>query len=145
MANNRRAFIKNLGIGSMASFALPATTFENDSVNEKSGLTILFQGDSITDGNPTRNNDWNHVMGHGFQFIISSKPWNENPESNLKFFNRGVSGNWVSGLGNRWQEDALNLKPDVISILIGVNDSMSVLNNQNPKNIEIFEEYYKNP
>ena len=53
MAKNRRAFIKNLGIGSIASFALPVTTFDNDSVNEKSGLTILFQGDSITDGNRT--------------------------------------------------------------------------------------------
>ena len=30
------------------------------------GYTFLFQGDSITDGNRTRNNDWNHVMGHGY-------------------------------------------------------------------------------
>ncbi len=136
--------MKKLGIGSIACFARNETPFAIESVDEKSGLTILFQGDSITDGNRTRNNDWNHVMGHGYQFIIASKLWYENPKSNLKFFNRGISGNRVTDLENRWQEDALDLKPDVISILIGVNDTMSVVNNQNPQTIETFEQSYRN-
>lgn len=144
MENNRRAFIRKLGMGSIASFAFPETTFASDSVDKKSGLTILFQGDSITDGNRTRNNDWNHVMGHGYQFIIASKLWFENPKSNLKFYNRGISGNRITDLESRWQEDAIDLKPDLISILIGVNDTMSVVSNQNPQTIETFETSYRN-
>jgi lysophospholipase L1-like esterase len=144
MENNRREFIKKLGFGSISGFGLQETAFLGDSVDKKQGLTILFQGDSITDGNRTRNSDWNHVMGHGYQFIIASKLWYENPKSNLKFFNRGISGNRVTDLENRWQEDALDLQPDVISILIGVNDTMSVVNNQNPQRIETFEASYRN-
>lgn len=144
MENNRRSFIKKLGVGSISGFGFSETAFSHDSKIEKEGLTVLFQGDSITDGNRTRNNDWNHVLGHGYQFIIASKLWYENPKSNLKFLNRGVSGNRVTDLENRWQEDALDLKPDVISILIGVNDTMSVVNNQNPQSIETFETSYRN-
>lgn len=144
MRNNRREFIKKLGIGSMAALGFPGSGFAANSSDKKTGLTILFQGDSITDGNRTRNNDWNHVMGHGYQFIIASKLWYENPKANLKFFNRGISGNRVTDLENRWQEDALDIKPDVISILIGVNDTMSVVNNQNPQSIETFENSYRN-
>ena len=43
-------------------------------------------------------------------------------ELNLEFFNKGVSGNTVLNLEQRWQKDTLDLKPDVLSILIGVND-----------------------
>jgi lysophospholipase L1-like esterase len=139
MDDSRRNFIKNLGFG---SFAIGTSSgFANsDKLDAK---VILFQGDSITDGNRTRNQDWNHVMGHGYQFIIASKLWYENPKANLKFFNRGISGNKVSDLENRWQEDSLDLKPDIISILIGVNDTMSVVNNQNPQSIESFESSYR--
>ena len=59
------------------------------------------------------------------------------------FYNRGISGNRVRDLDNRWQKDALDLKPDVLSILIGVNDVNSVVNNTNPDSIEKFEETYK--
>ncbi|MCP9755803.1 lysophospholipase [Lacihabitans sp. CCS-44] len=144
MENNRRAFIKKLGLGSFSAFGFSENEFLLDSKIKKEGLTVLFQGDSITDGNRTRNNDWNHVMGHGYQFIIASKLWFENPKSNLKFYNRGISGNRVTDLENRWQEDAITLKPDIISILIGVNDTMSVVNNQNPQTIETFETSYRN-
>ena len=62
---------------------------------------ILFQGDSITDGNRGRNNDLNHILGHGYQFIIACKYGAELPERNLTFMNRGVSGNRVSSLARR--------------------------------------------
>jgi lysophospholipase L1-like esterase len=86
------------------------------------GARILFQGDSITDGNRGRNNDLNHILGHGYQFIIACKYGAQLPERKLTFINRGISGDRVSGLLRRWQTDIIDLKPDVLSILIGVND-----------------------
>jgi lysophospholipase L1-like esterase len=86
------------------------------------GSRILFQGDSITDGNRGRNNDLNHILGHGYQALIASRFGADLPERNLTFMNRGISGDRVSGLLRRWQTDIIDLKPDVLSILIGVND-----------------------
>jgi len=86
------------------------------------GARILFQGDSITDGNRGRNNDLNHILGHGYQFIIACKYGGKLPERKLTFMNRGISGDRVSGLLRRWQTDIIDLKPDILSILIGVND-----------------------
>lgn len=83
---------------------------------------ILFQGDSITDGNRGRNEDPNHIHGHGYAYIIAAKLGNELAEQRPVFHNRGVSGDRISDLYARWNEDAIYLKPDVLSILIGVND-----------------------
>ena len=44
------------------------------------------------------------------------------PERNLEFFNRGVSGNTIQNLESRWQPDTLELRPDLLSILVGIND-----------------------
>ena len=87
------------------------------------GARILFQGDSITDGNRGRNADPNHILGHGYVFIIAARHGAAFPEAKLDFINRGVSGNTVLDLEKRWQKDTLDLKPDVLSILIGVNDN----------------------
>jgi lysophospholipase L1-like esterase len=84
---------------------------------------ILFQGDSITDGNRGRTADPNHILGHGYVFIIAARQGAAFPELKLDFINRGVSGNTVLDLEKRWQKETLDLKPDVLSILIGVNDN----------------------
>lgn len=89
----------------------------------KSGTRILFQGDSITDGNRGRSLDPNHILGHGYAFIIAAQHGAAFPERNLVFLNRGVSGNQVADLAKRWQADTLDLKPDILSILVGVNDN----------------------
>lgn len=89
----------------------------------KENTRILFQGDSITDGNRGRTADPNHILGHGYCFIIAAKYGSQYPERKLVFMNRGTSGNTVLDLEKRWQKDTLDLKPDVLSILIGVNDS----------------------
>lgn len=86
------------------------------------GSRILFQGDSITDGNRGRSADPNHILGHGYVFIIAAKFGAAFPEAKLEFVNRGVSGNTVLDLAKRWQKDTLDVKPDVLSVLIGVND-----------------------
>ncbi|WP_395739605.1 SGNH/GDSL hydrolase family protein [Prosthecobacter sp.] len=84
---------------------------------------ILFQGDSITDGNRGRSADPNHILGHGYAFIIAARFGAAFPELKLDFMNRGISGNTVPDLQKRWQKDTLDLKPDILSILIGVNDA----------------------
>lgn len=88
----------------------------------KKSKVILFQGDSITDGNRGRDEDPNHILGHSYAYIIGGKLGNERAEENLVFYNRGVSGDRISDLYARWNEDAISLQPDIISILIGVND-----------------------
>jgi lysophospholipase L1-like esterase len=90
------------------------------------GTRILFQGDSITDGNRGRSEDPNHILGHGYVFIIAAQYGATFPERNLTFINRGISGNKVTDLEKRWQQDTIHLKPDVLSILIGVNDNGNV-------------------
>jgi lysophospholipase L1-like esterase len=97
---------------------------------------ILFQGDSITDGNRGRGADPNHILGHGYVFIIAARHGAAFPEAKLEFFNRGVSGNTVLALEKRWQKDTLDLKPDILSVLIGVND------NAQRVPMETFEEVY---
>jgi lysophospholipase L1-like esterase len=88
------------------------------------GATLLFQGDSITDMKWGRNQrDRNHYLGHSYVYLIAARLHTDMPEAKLNFLNRGNSGNTVSNLKARWQKDALNLKPDVLSILIGVNDA----------------------
>jgi lysophospholipase L1-like esterase len=99
-----------------------AAAAETNSAIFQAGNRILFQGDSITDGARGRNNDPNHVLGHSYAFLIAAKYGALHPERNLTFFNRGISGNKVPDLLGRWQKDAIDLKPTVVSILIGVND-----------------------
>jgi lysophospholipase L1-like esterase len=94
---------------------LPVPAFARDA-------RVLFQGDSITDGNRGRSADPNHVLGHGYAFVIGAKYGAAFPADRVTFLNRGVSGNTVADLAKRWQKDTLDLKPDVLSVLIGVND-----------------------
>jgi len=87
---------------------------------------VLFQGDSITDGNRGRSADPNHILGHGYVFIIAARYGAAFPERNLTFLNRGVSSNTVLDLAKRWQQDTLDLKPDILSVLVGVNGNSRV-------------------
>lgn len=148
MRNNRRHFLKQLtalgtattlarGLAEAAPVAQPKPAKEGD------GFTFLFQGDSITDGNRTRNNDWNHVMGHGYAYTIASKLWYEYPEKGLHFFNRGISGNKVPDLAARWQTDTIDLKPHVLSILIGINDVTALLRGNAEFTAEKYEAGYR--
>src|SRR5436853_7813521 len=122
--SSRRNFLKKAAaISTAAAFApslLPALPVNDN--NNGNGCTFLFQGDSITDGNRSRDNDWNHVMGHGYQYIIAAKLWYDFPAKGFPFFNRGISGNKVTDLAARWQTDTINIQPGVLSILIGIND-----------------------
>ena len=83
---------------------------------------FLFIGDSITDGNRGRNADPNHLLGHGYVFSIGSRLGAQYPLKGLSFVNRGISGNTVTDLANRWEEDCLAHKPDVLTVMVGIND-----------------------
>jgi lysophospholipase L1-like esterase len=93
---------------------------------------VLFQGDSITDagrkkgGEPVPNDQG--VMGSGYAWLAAADLLVDNPDWGLKIFNRGISGNKVYQLAERWDADCLELKPNVLSILIGVNDIWHTLN-----------------
>jgi lysophospholipase L1-like esterase len=103
--------------------SIPAFADPQDDVRAFTpGARILFQGDSITDGNRGRTPDPNHILGHGYQFIIAARYGAGLAERDLTFMNKGISGNTVLDLEKRWQKDTLDLKPDLLSILIGVND-----------------------
>ncbi len=100
------------------------------------GARILFQGDSITDGNRGRSLDPNHILGHGYAFIIAARYGAAFPYKNWTFLNRGQSGDTVNDLYFRWRSDSTALKPDVISILVGVNDNARV-------KLDIYERVYE--
>lgn len=88
---------------------------------------ILFIGDSITDSG--RNRFDSEDLGYGYPLLIASNLQVSFPNKKLKFLNRGIGGDKLIDLKNRWEEDCLNLNPDVVSILIGINDTWTNFSN----------------
>lgn len=89
----------------------------------KTGSRLVFQGDSITDMKWGRNEaDRNHYLGHSYVYLIAARLGVDMPEAQLDIYNRGISGHTVSDLRQRWQKDAIDMKPDLLSVLIGTND-----------------------
>lgn len=82
---------------------------------------VLFQGDSITDWGRNRNDV--HSLGHGYPAIVAGMFSAMNPDVKVTFYNRGISGNRVRDLKERWEKDCLALQPNVVSIMIGINDT----------------------
>lgn len=107
----------------------------------KDGELVLFQGDSITDAGRNRN-DIND-LGFGYPMFIASWFSALYPDKNVRFINRGISGDRVRNLKARWQEDCLDLKPDWISILIGINDCWRRYDSNDPTSVEAFESDYR--
>lgn len=101
-------------------------------------MKILFQGDSITDCG--RVNTANG-LGTGYALLVSSKLGYESP-GKYEFINRGISGNRVTDVYTRIKSDIINLKPDFMSILIGVNDVWHEFNFQNGVSAEKYEKIY---
>ena len=78
--------------------------------------TFLFQGDSITDAN--RDDENEESLGFGYAFLLASEFENKK----IRFINRGKGGDRITDVYARIKEDIINLKPDFMSVLIGVND-----------------------
>jgi lysophospholipase L1-like esterase len=105
---------------------------------------ILFQGDSITDCGRARDAGGPNIgLGTGYAFLAASHLLCTHAGEGLQFYNRGISGNRIVDLYARWKVDGLNLNPDVISILIGVNDTWHEFGSKNGVEIPRFEQFYR--
>ncbi|MBI1354871.1 MAG: lipolytic protein G-D-S-L family [Acidobacteria bacterium] len=106
---------------------------------------LLFQGDSITDAGRNRErtaaND-SAGLGRGYPLLIGAHLLARRAQDGLRVFNRGISGNKVPDLEARWQADTLDIKPDMLSILIGVNDIWHKLNGKYDGTVESYEKGY---
>lgn len=102
---------------------------------------VLFQGDSVTDC----GRGWDNPvgMGTGYAMLAASFFQARYPEAGVRFINRGISGFRVRDLKGRWQEDCLDLKPTVVSILIGINDTWRRYDSNDPTSVEQFETDYR--
>jgi lysophospholipase L1-like esterase len=89
------------------------------------GGTLLFQGDSITDAfrKPEELNDC-YRLGMGYAFIAGSCLRATLGRADLAVHNRGISGHTCAALRDRWLRDCIELRPDVLSILVGINDCL---------------------
>lgn len=154
---NRRSFLKASGaaLGAAGLAALPGVANAAASASWppktknliRKGDVILLQGDSITDAGRAREkagvpND-QPGLGNGYPWLAAAELLVQRPQDNLKIFNRGVGGNKVYQLAERWQADCLDLKPNVLSILIGVNDIWHTLNGNYQGTVEIYERDYR--
>ena len=149
---SRRNFLKtsSLGAATLASFpAIVSSCIEKD-VNAKSIIEsndiVLFQGDSITDAG--RNKEREHPndarsLGHGYAYLAACQLLMEYPGKNLTIYNRGISGNKVYQLADRWDKDCLKLDPGILSILIGVNDYWHMRNGNYDGTPEVYENDYR--
>jgi lysophospholipase L1-like esterase len=102
---------------------------------------ILFQGDSITDAGRSRSND--RDLGQGYPALVAAWFSAMYPEKNNRFINRGISGNRAGDLRARWQQDCLDLKPDWVSILIGINDTWRRYDSNDPTPANVYEDNYR--
>lgn len=104
-------------------------------------MKILFQGDSITDAG--RNYDDIHNMGEGYPFYAAKYIKEENPDMDFEFINLGISGNQTKDLVDRLERDFTDIKPDLVSILIGVNDTWHRAENRAWLGNDVFEANYR--
>jgi lysophospholipase L1-like esterase len=135
--SSRRGFIKKAAIGTLATVSIPeilSAAMPKSKIRKIKLIrdqVILFQGDSITDsGRNKEDPGYNtaRILGSGYALLAGAVLLDDYAPLNLKIFNRGISGNKVYQLADRWDADCLDLKPDVLSILIGVNDLWHKLN-----------------
>lgn len=104
---------------------------------------IVMQGDSITDfGRGREGLNENCALGTGYANLTAAALLAKYPEKDLKFYNRGISGHRVVDLYARWKVDTINLQPDIITILIGINDIWHERDWQNGVEIDRFEQVY---
>lgn len=152
---SRRNFLRSVTATAIGSTALLSSGCNKITCNSAchkrgsvitKGNTILFQGDSITDAGRDRKrenkvND-SKAIGRGYVHSIASQLLADYPSDNLKIYNRGISGNKVFQLADRWDKDCLTVKPDVLSILIGVNDIWHALKGRSDGTVETYEKDY---
>ncbi|MDJ1469159.1 SGNH/GDSL hydrolase family protein [Cytophagaceae bacterium DM2B3-1] len=145
---NRRNFLKKATAGTALSLSIPqivSAAFAAEKVGKitlQKDDVILFQGDSITDAGRKRevleaNNTG--ALGSGYAFMAASDLLLQHADKTLKIYNKGISGNKVYQLAERWDADCLDLKPNVLSILIGVNDFWHTLTHNYTGTVQTYQ------
>ena len=149
--NTRRDFLRTVAIGgAMLSIPGIVTSAMNIPQSAKIPLqkddVILFQGDSITDAGRDRNAkspNTSPMMGSGYVIQAAGELLFKHAEKNLTIYNKGISGNKVHQLAERWDADCIELKPNVLSILIGVNDFWHTKNGTYQGTAKKYEDDYR--
>lgn len=104
-------------------------------------MRVLFQGDSVTDCGRSREDLTD--LGPGYPRFAAALLRERRPGQDWEFLNRGVGGNRTDHLLARWQEDCIALQPDILSILIGINDTWRAFDSNDPTTTEQFEANYR--
>ena len=146
-SSSRRRFLRQSVLSTAALIGLPelvraANAGQRLELPAQDGGVILFQGDSITDAGRRRDRYYANDpggMGNGYVQHIVTQLLGRFPERNYQCYNRGISGNKVYQLANRWEEDCLQLRPDALSLLIGVNDFWHTLSSGYAGTVEVYE------
>lgn len=106
-------------------------------------MKILFYGDSITDAGRSREVDVpNRLLGGGYVAYVANQLL-ERSLTDYDIVNRGIGGNRIVNLYERIKVDCWNHNPDVLSILVGVNDVWHEINRQNGVELDRFERVYR--
>ncbi|MBE6763587.1 MAG: GDSL family lipase [Ruminococcaceae bacterium] len=100
-------------------------------------MKILFQGDSLTECNRDKSNP--DDLGNGYVAVASRLIAQMFPDKDFTFINRGVGGDRTWNLLERWQEDTIDLQPDILTLMIGVNDTWRRYDMNDPTSVEDYE------
>ncbi len=145
----RRDFLRKSAAGIAAGGMLPlllGSSHRQGSGKSNPSGVIVFQGDSITDAGRSREEqaaNAPHSLGRGYAGLAAARLLGEHPENDLEIYNRGISGHKVFQLADRWQEDTIDLRPDILSILIGVNDFWHTLSGDYDGTVDVYERDYR--
>lgn len=104
-------------------------------------MKILFQGDSITDMG--RNREDIHNLGNGYPKYVAEYLQNMYPNIEFEFVDLGIGGNRTCDLVARLQSDFIDIQPDIVSILVGINDTWRRFDSNDPTSPEQFEANYR--
>jgi lysophospholipase L1-like esterase len=149
--NSRRDFLKTAAM-SGAMLSIPGIVASAMSLPQAAKITlqkddvILFQGDSITDAGRDKNSktpNTSQMMGGGYVIQAAGELLFKHAGKNLTIYNKGISGNKVYQLAERWDADCIELKPNVLSILIGVNDFWHTQSTTYQGTVKTYEDDYR--
>jgi lysophospholipase L1-like esterase len=153
MNYSRRSFLNHVALATggfisvpaIISAAIPGDMPKKQLLFPPNGV-ILFQGDSITDAGREKEKELPNSagsFGSGYAYLAGAGLLDVFSHMNISVYNRGISGNKVYQLAERWQKDCLDLKPDLLSILIGINDYWHMRNGKYDGTVETYETDYR--
>lgn len=103
----------------------------------------VFFGDSITDANRLISLNPHKALGHGYALLASDLVNTLVPEVSCTPINRGISGNRLHDLILRLDSDVIHEKPNLVTILVGINDVLRAFDRNEPSPVEQFAHAYR--